>query len=406
VTPFENHYPNLGTHASVINMLLQRDFVYDTSPWWSWLIGVVGALALTYFLKGKKPVISLSAGGGVSVAAVGVFALVFITTGLYVPVVPMASVVILSFFGTTIFQFLNTEKEKGFLRSAFGRYLSNDVIQQIIANPDQLRLGGQQKVMTAMFTDIRGFSTISEKMTPEELVFLLNQYLTGMSDIILDLQGTIDKYEGDAIIAFFGAPIDLEDHARRAALAAVRMKRMEDALNLRFLEEKIAPSPLLTRIGINTGPMVVGNMGTNRKMDYTMIGDAVNLAARLEGVNKLYGTWILISEDTKNLVDDVIITRKLDRVRVVGKSVPIRLYQAIEEKGHLPEGWQPLLDAYQIALEHFEERRWPEARKAFDACLKLFPEDGPSLRYRKLAADYEKTPPPEIWDGVFKLESK
>lgn len=406
VTPFVTGYPNLGTHASVVNMLLQRDFVYDTSPWWSWLIGVAGAVALTFFLMGRKPVISLSAGGVVSLAAIGIFALVFIGTGLYIPVVPMAALMVLSFFGTTFFQFLNTEKEKGFLRSAFSRYLSNDVIQQIIANPDQLRLGGQQKVMTAVFTDIKGFSTISEKMTPEELVFLLNQYLTGMSDIILDLQGTIDKYEGDAIIAFFGAPIDLEDHASRAALAAVRMKRLEDQLNMRFLDEKIAPSPLLTRIGINTGPMVVGNMGTNRKMDYTMIGDAVNLAARLEGVNKLYGTWILISEDTKNLVDNVIITRKLDRVRVVGKSVPIRLYQAIEEKGHLPEGYQPLLDAYDLALEHFEERRWVEARKGFDVCLKLFPNDGPSQRYRKLAADYEKTPPPESWDGVFKMDSK
>jgi adenylate cyclase len=184
------------------------------------------------------------------------------------------------------------------------------------------------------------------------------------------------------------------------------MKRVEDALNIRFLEEKIAPSPLLTRIGINTGPMVVGNMGTNRKMDYTMIGDAVNLAARLEGVNKLYGTWILISEDTRNLVGDIIVTRKLDRVRVVGKSVPIRLFQAIEEKDHLPDGMKPLLEAYDVALDHFEERRWTEARKAFDECLKLFPEDGPSLRYRKLASDYEKTPPPETWDGVFKMDTK
>ena len=406
VTSFEKQYPNLGTHASTVNMLLQKDFLSETSPWWSWLIGVVVAVALAYFLKGKKPVVSLLAGGGVSVAAVAVFALVFITIGFYFPVIPMAGIVVLSFLGTTIFQFLNTEKEKGFLRSAFSRYLSNDVIQQIIANPDQLRLGGQQKVMTAMFTDIKGFSTISEKMTPEELVFLLNQYLTGMSDIILDLQGTIDKYEGDAIIAFFGAPIDLEDHARRAAQAAVRMKRLEGQLNLRFLDEKIAPSPLLTRIGINTGSMVVGNMGTNRKMDYTMIGDSVNLAARLEGVNKLYGTWILISEDTKNLVDDVIVTRKLDRVRVVGKSVPIRLFQAVEEKGHLPEGMKPLLDLYEVALEHFEERRWTEARKGFDQCLKLDAEDGPSLRYRKLAAEYEKTPPPENWDGVFKMDTK
>lgn len=406
VTPFESGYANLGTHASVMNMLLQRDFVTDASPWWSWLIGLVGALALAYFLKGKKPVVSLSVGAGVSVAAVGVFAVVFIATGLYLPVIPMAGLIVFSFFGTTFFQFLNTEKEKGFLRSAFSRYLSNDVIEQIIANPGQLKLGGQEKVLTAVFTDIKGFSTISEKMTPEELVFLLNQYLTGMSDIILDLQGTIDKYEGDAIIAFFGAPVSFDDHARRACLAAVRMKRLEDQLNARFLEERIAPAPLATRIGINTGPMVVGNMGTDRMMNYTMIGDAVNLAARLEGVNKLYGTWVLISEDTMKAAGDVIVTRKLDRVRVVGKSVPIRLYQAVEEKGKLPDGVATLLSRYHEALDHFEARRWSAAKAGFDECLKLFPDDGPSVRYRKLAADYETTPPPENWDGVFKMDQK
>ena len=404
--PFSSNYANLGTHASVVNMLLVRQFLDDASPWWSWLVGLVGAVALTYYLRGKKPVVSLSLGAGVAVAAVVVFAGIFVMTGLYIPVVPMALLVVLTFLGTTGFQFLNTEKEKGFLRSAFSRYLSNEVIQQIIANPDQLKLGGQQKIMTAVFTDIKGFSTISEKMTPEELVQLLNQYLTSMSDIILDLGGTIDKYEGDAIIAFFGAPLDLEDHARRACLAAVKMKRVEDELNQKFLGEEIAPSPLLTRIGINTGPMVVGNMGTTRKMDYTIIGDAVNLAARLEGVNKLYGSWILMSEDTKNEIGDIIVTRKLDRVRVVGKSVPIRLFQAVEEKGHLPGGMAELLEAYHQALDHFEERRWTAARQGFEACLKILPEDGPSVRYLKLATDYEKTPPPDSWDGVFKMESK
>jgi len=318
----------------------------------------------------------------------------------------LASLIILTFVGTTSYQFLSTEREKGFLRSAFSRYLSNDVIEQIIANPGQLKLGGQQKLLTAVFTDIKGFSTISETMTPEELVFLLNQYLTGMSDIILDLQGTIDKYEGDAIIAFFGAPVSFDDHARRACLAAVRMKRLEDQLNVRFLAEKIAPTPLATRIGINTGLMVVGNMGTERMMNYTMIGDAVNLAARLEGVNKLYGTWILISEDTKDQIGDTLVTRKLDRVRVVGKSVPIRLFEAVEEKGHLPAGMDALLKVYDVALADFESRKWTEAKKGFDECLRLFPTDGPSLRYRKLAEEYEKIPPAKTWDGIFKMENK
>ena len=405
-TPFQNGYPNLGTHASVVNMLLQRQFLSDVSPWWSWLLGLLGALAMTYGLQGKKPAVSLVVGGTISVLALAFLAVLFVTSGVYMPGIPLGTLMVLTFLGTTFFQFLRTEKEKGFLRNAFGRYLSNEVIQQIIANPDQLRLGGQQKVMTAMFTDIRGFSSISEKLSPEELVHLLNLYLTSMSDIILDLQGTIDKYEGDAIIAFFGAPLDFEDHARRACLAAVQMKRVEEKLNAQFLGEKLTPVPLYTRIGINTGPMVVGNMGTHRKMDYTIIGDAVNLAARLEGVNKLYGTGILISEQTNDLVSSALVTRRLDRVRVVGKEVAIRLFQVVEEKGHVSREAAQLLETYDLALDHFEARRWTQAREGFDECLRLVPDDGPSVRYQKLAAEYETTPPPATWDGVFKLETK
>jgi adenylate cyclase len=387
-------------------MLLQRQFLSDVSPWWSWLLGLAGALAMTYGLQGRKPAVSLVVGGAISVFALAALAVLFITSGFYVPGIPLGTLMILTFLGTTFFQFLRTEQEKGFLRNAFSRYLSNEVIQHIIANPDQLRLGGQQKVMTAMFTDIKGFSSISEKLTPEELVHLLNLYLTSMSDIILDLQGTIDKYEGDAIIAFFGAPLDFEDHARRACLAAVQMKRVEGQLNERFLGEQLSPAPLFTRIGINTGPMVVGNMGTHRKMDYTIIGDAVNLAARLEGVNKLYGTGILISEQTNELVSGLVVTRRLDRVRVVGKEVAIRLFQVVEERGHLSPETEKLLETYDRALDHFEARNWTLAREGFDACLSLIPDDGPSLRYQKLSAEYEATPPPATWDGVFKLETK
>ena len=186
------------------------------------------------------------------------------------------------------------------MRNAWGHYLSSEVINDLLANPEKLNLGGEKKFITAMFTDVRGFSTISEVLDPTALVHLINLYLTEMSDIILELRGTIDKYEGDAIISFFGAPVDLPDHARRACMAAIRMKRAETALNERFLAEKLAPSALHTRIGINTGEMTVGNMGTPQRMDYTMMGSSVNLAARLEGVNKQYGTWILISEITQD----------------------------------------------------------------------------------------------------------
>ncbi|OQA63530.1 MAG: Adenylate cyclase 1 [Spirochaetes bacterium ADurb.Bin269] len=260
--------------------------------------------------------------------------------------------------------------------------------------------------MTAIFTDIQGFSTISEKMEPVELVAMLNRYLTGMSDRVLELGGTIDKYEGDAIIAFFGAPLDVPDHAERALHAAIRMKRMEKELNQQFLTEGIVPSPLLTRIGINTGRMVVGNMGTEKKMDYTIIGDAVNLAARLEGVNKRYGTYLCVSEDTKNAAGDGFQYRRLDRIRVVGKAVPIRIFEVLEEKGQLDEQTLAALEEFDTGIELFEQRKWAKAKQAFKKVLERKPGDGPSMRFIATCNEYIANPPPENWDGVYKMDQK
>ncbi|GHV45887.1 hypothetical protein AGMMS49546_32840 [Spirochaetia bacterium] len=179
--------------------------------------------------------------------------------------------------------FINSEQEKQFIRSAFSTYVSTDVVDEIIADPSRLQLGGVKRHMSAIFTDIQGFSTISERLDPEDLVNLLNRYLTAMSDVVLAEKGTIDKYEGDAIIAFFGAPLDLPDHALRSCVSAITMKRIEKELNRVIVEEKLSPAPLLTRIGINSGSMVAGNMGTKNKMNYTIMGNTVNLAARIFG---------------------------------------------------------------------------------------------------------------------------
>jgi adenylate cyclase len=259
--------------------------------------------------------------------------------------------------------------------------------------------------MTAMFTDVKGFSTISEKLDPTELVRLLNHYLTAMSDIILDLNGTIDKYEGDAIICFFGAPVPMEDHAERACEAAVRMSKVEKEFNEKYIREGLAPSPLLTRIGINSGEMVVGNMGTERKMDYTIMGNSVNLAARLEGVNKQYGTWILISGNTYDNGGSKFLTRRLDRVRVVGIHEPVRLYQVAGGKSpprEIIEG----VELFHRGLDLFEGREWFEANKLFKKVLELLPEDGPAMKYAQRCSEYMDNPPKTSWDGVYNLTEK
>jgi class 3 adenylate cyclase len=226
-----------------------------------------------------------------------------------------------------------------------------------------------------------------------------------MSDIVLEQRGTIDKYEGDAIIAFFGAPLELKDHALRACASALLMKRIEGQLNTTYREKGLSPLPLYTRIGINTGDMVVGNMGTRKKMDYTIMGNAVNLAARLEGVNKQYGTWILASEDTIQETAGKILSRRLDRVRVVGITEPVRLHEVLAFAGEASPETLRKVELFHHALDIFENRDWAAAETAFQAVVDQAPEDGPAKLYLERCGQY-RNKAPEQWDGIFNLTQK
>jgi class 3 adenylate cyclase len=280
------------------------------------------------------------------------------------------------------------------------------VVKEIITDPSRLQLGGTKRSMTAVFTDVKDFSVVSEKLDPEDLVSLLNRYLSAMSDIILTEKGTIDKYEGDAIIAFFGAPLVLEDHALRACISAITMKRFEAELNKTIMEQKLSPAPLLTRIGINTGNMVVGTMGTQNKMNYTIMGNAVNLASRLEGVNKQYGTWILASDDTVRETGERLLTRKLDRVRVVGINEPVRLHELIDTMEDASGNQHKLVQIFQAALERFEQHDWNQAAAGFKEALALKANDTPSQMYLQRCVNFMQKPPQDGWDGVYNLTEK
>ncbi len=406
VNPFEGEYMNVGTHASVLNTIYQGKFIDDTPAWIPFLIIAASCFGLAFIVRNRKPAVAIWIGAGSTIVLAGCLVAIFALTGIFIVIAQPLIAVFLTFLASTIVSFLKTEREKGFLRNAFSRYLSDEVIKAIVNNPDKLKLGGEKRHMTAMFTDIRGFSTVSEKLAPEGLVTLLNKYLTAMSDIILDLGGTIDKYEGDAIIAFFNAPLELPAHARLASLAAVRMKRAERKLNADLAQTQGASNELLTRLGLNTGDMIVGNMGTDRKMDYTIIGDAVNLAARLEGVNKQYGTWICASEDTIAEAGDDFVVRRLDRIRVVGKSVPIRIYEIIEEKSQAGTAYDAMISQFEEGIELFAAKDWKGAVKAFEQTLVLQPNDGPSKTFIERCKVYMVTPPPADWDGVFNLTLK
>ncbi|MCL2181740.1 MAG: adenylate/guanylate cyclase domain-containing protein [Treponema sp.] len=292
------------------------------------------------------------------------------------------------------------------LRRAFSTYLSEDVVEEIVSDPTRLQLGGINRNMTALFTDIKGFTRIAEVLNPGQLVDLLNYYLSTMSDIILDQKGTIDKYQGDAIISFFGAPLELEDHALRACITAITMKRLEKKLNKYVLENKLSPTPLFTRIGINSGEMIVGNMGTQKKMNYTIISNAVNLASRIEGVNKQYGTGVLATENTIKDTQGKLLVRKLDRIRVVGINEPVRIYEIIDIKADASRARRDRIDIFTEAYGLFESRKWMDAELIFNKLLEQFPDDKPSLLYQVRCRKFQKTPPDPNWDGVFNLSEK
>ncbi|MBF0164918.1 MAG: adenylate/guanylate cyclase domain-containing protein [Magnetococcales bacterium] len=322
-------------------------------------------------------------------------------------VLAMSYPLVAGFFGflaITVRYYLLEMSQKRMIKGAFGQYLSPKVVDILVKDPSKLTLGGEQREMTAFFSDVAGFSTISEKLTPVELVQLLNEYLTAMCDIIARYDGTVDKFEGDAIIAFWGAPLDQPDHAALACCAAVDMGAHMVKMRERLLAE--GRPRMSVRMGLNSGPMVVGNMGSKQRMDYTIMGDAVNLAARLEGANKFYASDIMVSGATYEQAKGRIEARPLDVVRVVGKKEPVPIYQLLAHKGGLTPEQERLLGFYLKGYELYRQRSYRLAIEQFEAALGVDPDDGPSRTYVERCREYLESPPLKDWDGVFQLTSK
>ena len=404
--PFWGEYINVGTHAVVLDTILSESFITFLGRMWHILFVMI--VVPLFFLASARlaPVPRAITGFAVTGFIVAASLAMFKFGGVFLNPLGASLAMISAIIAREIISYAGSEKEKHFIRTAFSTYVSGDVVKEIIADPSRLQLGGTKRHMTAIFTDVKGFSTISEKLDPEELVSLLNRYLSVMSDVVLAEKGTIDKYEGDAIIAFFGAPLDLSDHPLRACISAITMKRLEAELNKTIMEQKMSPTPLLTRIGINTGSMVAGNMGTQNKMNYTIMGNAVNLAARLEGVNKQYGTWILASDDTVRETGNHLLTRRLDRVRVVGINEPVRLHELIDTMENSADKQRELVRVFHEALDYFEQRNWKLAESGFRESLALVEGDPPSKKYLERSEAFIQKPPEDTWDGVYNLTEK
>ena len=409
VNTFQELYPNVGTYAVAANMLMSGEFL-DDSPWYvSAIIALLFSLVIGFFTRRFDTYKSIITGVSGLFLLTGFFMLFFMITKIYIGfAVPLIST-LGTFMSIMIIKFLTASREKAFIHSAFSRYLAPEVITQIINDPSKLNLGGEKREMTAVFTDIKGFSSISEKLDPVHLVQLLNRYLTSMSNIVMENQGTIDKYIGDAIVAFWGAPLHNENHAALACRSALAIKAAERELNKTVVQEGLSPVPIFTRIGVNTGDMVVGNMGAENKMDYTIMGNAVNLAARLEGVNNQYRTGgILISEYTRDKIGDEFMLRRLDRVRVVGINTPLRLYEllALNSDFGAESSEQKAVKTWEQAIELYEDKQFKEAFELFNSLAEKNPDDNVARLYADRCKTYMDNPPPAEWNAINNLTEK
>jgi adenylate cyclase len=403
-------------HAAAIETALDGDFLVRSEPWFDFLEMFVGTflIAMTSFLFKSAAqrsrmflviFVPLLTTGAVILGSFQAAFYLFDKQRVVMDIIYPVLGYVFSYVGTVVYQYVSERKQKAAIKSIFSRYVDPSVVNQLVGNPDLVRLGGERKTMTVLFSDIADFTGVSEKLAPEDLVAHLNEYLTVMTGIVFKHRGTLDKYIGDALIAFWGAPIELKDHAYRACQAAIEMTKKLDELHSKWTEEG---KPILQfRIGINSGEMVVGNVGGNERFDYTVIGDNVNLASRLEGANKMYRTRILLSEFTYELVKEKIFARELDLIAVKGKTRPVKIYEFISDAiNEVGDDKRKLVEFYCTGISKYRNREWTAAAKFFEKALSIDPSDYPSEMYLERSRVYEIEPPPNDWNGVFVMQTK
>jgi adenylate cyclase len=404
-TPLDPYYPGVEAQATAADTIVAGDFLQrpDWAPGLELALvagmGLVSTLLLVR-LGGLWPLLPLALlGMSAWFGARQTLAL----EGLYLsPLMPLVTLAgnfaLLSFL-----KFRGEEQEKNRVRDSFEHYLSPEVISRVLKNPGLLQLGGEKKELTVMFTDIRNFTSLSEKLEPQELVAFMNQFHSAMTGIILEQGGTLDKYIGDAIMAFFGAPVDQPRHAVMACRTALAM--MEHLYECRKNWCFPGFSRIEIGLGLSSGEMVVGNMGSVKRMSYTVMGDQVNLASRLEGLTKHYGVKILVSQFTHAQISQEITCREIDVVRVKGKAVPVSIFEPFS-RDYFTDGTFAFIPHFEEGLRAYRAQRFDEAVAHFERTLHLKPEDKPSMIYIERCQILKASPPADDWDGVWTMASK
>ncbi len=398
-TPVSGVYPGVEISATMLDNLLANDFIRSVplplvvvitliiallaGMATSWVSGIFKSV-LVYVFFICTPI---------------VLCLIAYRLGFWLPLVVQEAGVAVTLFGAGLIYYTTEGRQKAYIKSAFKQYLSHAVIEELIQNPDRLKLGGERRMLSIFFSDLESFTSISEGLDPEALTNLLNVYLTAMTDIIHEEGGTVDKYEGDAIIAFWNAPLDQPDHATRCVRAALRCQAK--LAEMRPALRESLGRDLKMRIGVNTGYAVVGNMGSHSRFDYTMIGDAVNLAARLEGINKQFGLYILISQSTMEQMAGAFPVREVSRVAVVGRKEPVVVYEPMLTENIDPQK-KKIMEQFAEALALFYRGDFVKAREVFSAMTN---EDAVAKSYVS-KCDELIANPPRNWQGVWAITTK
>lgn len=402
-------------HANVIQSLLDRNFLYRQSRLHE-IILIIILVLLSYFITTTIKSFKIKLGILLELSSVlfaviliyGIFQIsyfLFTKQNFVISTVGPVLGVALGYIGSTAYNFLSERKQKVMIKGMFSQYVSSELVNELIDDPNKLKLGGERRELTVLFSDIASFTTFSESYEPEALVNFLNEYLSAMTEIIFEHKGTLDKFEGDAIMAFWGAPIENKNHSLLCCNAAIAMQKKLIELRKKWEDEN--KPQIQVRIGINTGDMIVGNMGGKGKFDYTVIGDNVNLGSRLEGANKEYGTSIIISQSTFEQINYAFICREIDYLLVKGKTRPIKIYELLcsesdEMKNHIIE----LKNQFEKGLAAYRDREFTGAITEFEKVTQIVNFDKPAEVFIQRCKNFLIDPPPGNWSGIYEMKTK
>ncbi len=401
-TPLSPVFPGVEIHATVVDNIVTGAFL--AKPGWSkvydLLAIVVLGTAIGFVLPRLRAIPGLLFAAGLFAVYVLVARWMFVHASVWLGVVYPLLALSVNYIALTAYSYLSEERQRKQIKGMFRQYVAPAVVEEMLKDPSRVKLGGDEKVLTVLFSDLEGFTTHAERYAPHEVGDMLSEYYDRMTEQVFASQGTLKEYVGDELMAIFGAPIEQSDHATRACAAALGMREAREALGSEWT--RIGRPRLRARTGINSGPMLVGNLGSSYRFAYGVLGDHVNLASRLEGLNRVYGTEILIGENTARLVDGSFVLRELDMVRVKGRTQAVHIYELLARSGAaLPRELDEALHLYAAGLEAYRKQLWDDALGLFTQCLAARAEDGPSRAMVERCQVYRDAPPPEDWDGVF-----